>query len=114
MAFTPYAVVGADLDGLPHLDAIQVLLTQLAAQSNAFAAQTSGSLRARITNLNGVVTTATTPAELAAVNPTPLIQSLTENQLTGQLTATLSIPIKNVVDTGVVETTSRLSYGADA
>jgi len=113
MALEIFTVTGSDLDGLTHLNAIQILLTQLAKQVNSFNAQSSGNLRAVIVGMNYNETIATTATELNAVNPTPVIQNMTENQLTGQLSVTLAIPIRNDVDdsSGTVETSSRLSYG---
>lgn len=111
MAFVPFAVTGASVDGLPHVAAINVLIAQLIDQVNQFNADETK--LARFEALDGTATVVTTPAALAVLNPAPIMQSVTENQLTGQLAIALSLPIKNVATATGVLTSPRIAFGED-
>lgn len=111
MVFTPYTVEGLTVDGLSHVNAIQILLTELAEQVNTL--NSSPTVKVQIESLDGTVTLAATSVELSAVIPTPVIQALTENQLTGSLSASLALPVKNSYSNGAVLTESRIVFGID-
>lgn len=111
MAFVPFSVTGADVDGLPHVAAINVLIAQLIDQVNQFNA--SETKLAQFEALDGTATVVATPAALTALNPTPIMQSVTENQLSGQLAISLSLPIKNTATATGVLTAPRIAFGED-
>lgn len=111
MAFTAYTVAGADVNGLTHVNAIQVLLSQLAGQVSEFGVNPD--VQAQIETMAGTTVIADTAAEFSAANPTPIIQSLTENQLTGSLTVALALPVKNTATATGILTQSRIAFGED-
>lgn len=111
MAFQPYTVDGSEVDGLSHVNAIQILLTQLIEHVNTFNADET--VLAQIKLMTGEVETVSTQQAFSALNPTPILQSVNENQLTGQLAVNLSLPVTNSYASGAVLTESRLVYGED-
>jgi hypothetical protein len=111
MAFTAHTVVGADLNGKTHLEAINILTAQLISQINQF--NSDATELAQFETIDGTTSVVSTSAQLSALNPTPILQSVTENQLTGQLAISLSLPVKNTPGATGVVTAPRIAFGID-